>query len=488
MPMMRFPSSLDPWVNRSESVLLTDLYELTMLAGYFENKMTETPASFEYFFRNFPPDTGFAVFAGLDQLLDYFENLRFNASDIDYLADLDMFSRPFLEWLAQWRCTCDVWAAPEGTPVFPNEPILRVEGPLGEAQLLETFILNALNYPTLIATKAARVCMAAEGDPVMEFGLRRAQGPDGGLIGSRSAYIGGCAGTSNCLAGKMFDIPVMGTHAHSWVMAFENELEAFRAYIRTYPGKSTLLVDTYDVLESGVPNAITAFKELRDTHPDVRASIRLDSGDLARQSKAAWQQLTEAGFENPMIVASNDLDELLIADIKRQGAKINAWGVGTHLITSRDCPALNGVYKLTAVKPDRAWTPRIKLSSNVTKLTNPGRKQVYRFFDAAGHPAADMLCDVNEPEPEAGPVTLFDQNQLLRRIRIPATSVKPLLVKVVDNGRVTADRPDVSAVRDHARQQIDSLHPEMTRLRNPDEYPVGLSQTLASIKRKLIES
>ncbi|HPQ40011.1 MAG TPA: nicotinate phosphoribosyltransferase [bacterium] len=485
--MASFPSPLDPWVKRTAAVLLTDLYELTMLAGYHAHGMSDTPASFEYFFRNFPRDTGFAVFAGLDQLLDYFDNLRFETSDIRYLEHLNLFSAPFLEWLKEWRCTCDVWAAPEGTLVFPNEPILRVEGPLGEAQLLETFILNALNYPTLIATKAARVCMAAEGDPVMEFGLRRAQGPDGGLIGSRAAYIGGCAGTSNCMAGKMFDIPVMGTHAHSWVMAFENELDAFRAYIRTYPGKSTLLVDTYDVLESGVPNAVKAFAELRTTHPDVRASIRIDSGDLAKLSKAAWQQLTDAGFENPMIVASNDLDELLIADIKRQGARINAWGVGTHLITSRDCPALNGVYKLTAVKPDNAWIPRIKLSSNITKLTNPGRKQVYRFLDRDGRPVADMLGDVNDPEPAPGTVTMHDQNQLLRRIHIRTASVKPLLVKAVEHGTVITDRPDVKAVRDHAQQQMATLHPEMTRLRNPDEYPVGLSPTLASIKRELIE-
>lgn len=486
--MTAFPSPLDPWVKRNAAVLLTDLYELTMLAGYHEHAMSDTPASFEYFFRNFPPDTGFGIFAGLDPLLDYFEHLQFEPSDIEYLKHLNLFSDSFLKWLENWRCTCDIWAAPEGTLVFPNEPILRVEGPLGEAQLLETFILNALNYPTLIATKAARVCIAADGDPVMEFGLRRAQGPDGGLIGSRAAYIGGCAGTSNCLAGKMFDIPVMGTHAHSWVMAFESELDAFRAYIETYPGKSTLLVDTYDVLQSGVPNAITAFSELRRRTPDVRASIRIDSGDLAKLSKAAWKQLTDAGFKNPMIVASNDLDELLIADIKRQGAKINAWGVGTHLITSRDCPALNGVYKLTAVKPDSEWIPRIKLSSNVTKLTNPGRKQVYRFFDRNGHPTADMLSDVNDPEPVADTTTMIDQTQLLRRIRVRACSVKPLLEKVVDDGHVIANRQHVESIRNHVRQQIQSLHPEMTRLRNPDEYRVGLSQTLASIKRELIES
>ncbi|MBN1297354.1 nicotinate phosphoribosyltransferase [bacterium] len=483
-----FPSPLDPWLHRRSAALLTDLYELTMMAGYQRENMTAMPVSFEFFFRDLPPDTGFAVFAGLEQLLDYIDNLRFEPSDIAYLRGLDLFPEPFLAWLRTWRCTCDIWAVPEGTLVFPDEPILRVEGPLGEAQLLETFILNALNYPTLIATKAARVCIAADGDPVMEFGLRRAQGPDGGLIGTRAAYIGGCAGTSNCLAGKMFGIPVMGTHAHSWVMAFTNELDAFRAYLRFYPCKSTLLVDTYDVLLSGVPHAITAFQELRRDYPDIRASIRIDSGDLAKLSKAAWNQLNDAGFDNPMIVASNDLDELLIADIKHQGAKINAWGVGTHLITSRDCPALNGVYKLTAMNPSGSWIPRIKLSSNITKLTNPGRKQVFRFFDRDGHPVADRISDVDDPPPLPDAATMFDQNQLLRRIRVRAKTVHPLLTRVVAGGHVVSDRPAVDIIRRFANQQIHSLHPEMTRLRNPDTYPVGLSATLAAMKRSMIES
>lgn len=480
-------TGLSPWVKRENMFLLTDLYELTMMAGYLEEDMNNTHVSFEYFFRNLPKDTGFGIFAGLEQVLSFLDNLYVDQSDIDYLASLDIFPSSFLDWLSTWQCTCDAWSIPEGTLVYPNEPLFRIEGPLGQAQLLETFVLNALNYPTLIATKSARVCLAAEGDPVMEFGLRRAQGPDGGLIGSRSAYIGGCIGTSNCLAGKTYQIPVMGTHAHSWVMAFSSEIEAFRAYLKTYPGKSTLLVDTYDVLGSGVPNAIQAYKELRKLQPDVRASIRIDSGDLAKLSKGAWQQLTDAGFSDPMIIASNDLDELLIADIKRQGAKINAWGVGTHLITSGDDPALSGVYKLTAVQTEKGWEPKIKVSSNIGKLTNPGRKQLYRFFDIDNCPIADVLCLADETPPDADWTFVIDQTQLLLRRPIKPHSCKPLLQKVMENGKIITDQPSLRTIRDYTSKQIQSLRPEMTRLRNPDVYPVGLSNTMAKLKRQLIE-
>ncbi|MBC7293465.1 MAG: nicotinate phosphoribosyltransferase, partial [Thermoleophilia bacterium] len=317
------------WARREDLTLLTDFYQLTMMGGYWKTGRQDLVACFNYVFRALPPHNGFAVAAGLEQLLDLVENLRFNEQDLTYLAELGVFEDAFLDYLRDFRPRCNIAAVPEGTVVFPNEPLLQVEGPLIEAQLLETAILNALNYQTLIATKAARIRLACGDDTLVEFGLRRAQGPDGGLSGSRAAYIGGADSTSNVLAGKVFGIPITGTHAHSWVMSFPSELEAFRAYAACYPNP-ILLVDTYDTLTSGLPNAVTVFKELRAAGRPVRAAVRLDSGDLARLSKAAYRMFTEAGFADPLIVASNELDEDLIVDLKRQGAPINSWGVGTH--------------------------------------------------------------------------------------------------------------------------------------------------------------
>ncbi|HPK00614.1 MAG TPA: nicotinate phosphoribosyltransferase, partial [Candidatus Hydrogenedentes bacterium] len=360
-----------PWCQREGMALLTDLYELTMVAGFWKEQRANQRVCFEYFFRRLPPHAGFAVAAGLEPFLQYLENLHFSSDDLAYLRTLNLFDDAFLAYLRDFRPSLTVRAVPEGTLVFPYEPILQVEGSVLEAQFVETALLNTLNYQTLIATKAARICLAAEGEPVMEFGLRRAHGPDGGLSGSRAAYIGGCSSTSNLLAGKVYGIPVSGTHAHSWVMSFPSELEAFRAFARNYPDRCMLLVDTYDTLGSGVPNAITVFKELHAKGQMARPAIRLDSGDLAKLSKMAYRMMTEAGLKDPLIVASNDLDEDLIADLKRQGARINAWGVGTHLITSNDCPALSGVYKLVAVAQGEAWRPKIKISSNIEKATDP---------------------------------------------------------------------------------------------------------------------
>ena len=334
------------WARREDLALLTDYYQLTMMGGYWKSGRQDLTACFNYVFRDLPPHNGFAVFAGVEQLLELVEKLQFTEHDLTYLRSLGTFDEAFLDYLRAFKPRCSIQCVPEGTVVFPHEPLLQLEGPLIVAQLLETAILNSLNFQTLVATKAARIRLACGSDMLVEFGLRRAQGPDGGLSGSRAAYIGGADGTSNVLAGKLFGIPVRGTHAHSWVMSFEDELSAFRAYAAAYPDP-ILLVDTYDTLASGLPNALTVFKELRAQGRPVRAAVRLDSGDLSRLSKAAYKIFTEAGFENPMIVASNELNEDLIVDLKRQGAPINSWGVGTHLITSSDWPALGGGYKLT---------------------------------------------------------------------------------------------------------------------------------------------
>jgi nicotinate phosphoribosyltransferase len=475
-----------PWQSREGLALLTDFYELTMMAGYLSEGRADLQVSFEYFFRHLPPHNGFAVAAGLGPFLDYLEHLHFEDDDIDYLRTQEIFDDAFLSYLRQFKPRCTVRAIPEGTLVFPNEPIVQVEGSIFEAQLVESALLNMLNYQTLIATKSSRVNLAAEGDPVMEFGLRRAHGPDGALSGSRAAYIGGCTSTSNVLAGKIYGIPVSGTHAHSWVMSFSNELEAFRAFARRYPERCVLLVDTYDTIESGVPNAIQVFKELREQGIPVRTAIRLDSGDLAKLSKIAYRMMRDAGIENPTIVASNDLEEDLIADLKRQGAKINAWGVGTHLITSRDCPSLSGVYKLVAVREDGEWRPRMKISSNVSKATNPCRKMVVRYFDESDQPLGDVLYDANEPWEPGGVIRGRDDKQPHRIIRLRrATRAELLLHTVFENGK----RHEHEAVPEMRRRYLDQvrmLPDEYKRLRNPEIYRVLLSEKVGALKDDLM--
>ncbi|MBQ8857573.1 MAG: nicotinate phosphoribosyltransferase, partial [Lachnospiraceae bacterium] len=362
--------------------LLTDLYQLTMMQGYFKNKNNDTVV-FDAFYRTNPSGNGFAIAAGLEQVIDYLKNLRFSPEDIEYLRGLHIFDEDFLDYLVDFKFTGSVYAIPEGTVVFPKEPLLKVIAPIMEAQLIETAILNIVNHQSLIATKAARVVYAAKGDGVMEFGLRRAQGPDAGVYGARAAMIGGCVGTSNVLAGQMFDVPVLGTHAHSWIMSFPDEYTAFKKYAELYPNACTLLVDTYDTLKSGVPNAIRVFKEMREAGiPLTKYGIRLDSGDLAYLSKRARKMLDKAGFPDAVISASSDLDENLIDSLKAQGAEIRSWGVGTNLITSKDQPAFGDVYKLAAIKnADGTYTPKIKLSENTAKVTNPGNKTVYRIYD-----------------------------------------------------------------------------------------------------------
>lgn len=481
-------SPIQSWLEREGLALLTDLYELTMMAGYVREKRDEHEACFEYFFRNLPPHTGFAVAAGLESFLNYLDHLRFYPDDIVYLRSLGMFDEEFFRFLEGFRLRCTVRAVPEGTLVFPNEPLVQIKGPIFEAQLIETALCNMLNYQTLIATKAARVSLAAEGDPVMEFGLRRAHGPDGGLSGSRAAYIGGCTSTSNVLAGKAYDIPVAGTHAHSWVMSFDSELEAFKAFARIYPERCTLLVDTYDTLESGVPNAIRALLELREEGVHARPAIRLDSGDLAKLSKGAYDLMTKAGLDNPIIVASNDLDEDLIADLKRQGARINAWGVGTHLITARDQPYLGGVYKLTAVREGDTWLPRIKISSNYEKSTDPGCKRVVRYYDDKGHPLGDVLYQEEEANPCVGPISGRRRNEPHLEVRLRDTArAEDLLVTVFDRGRRVYETPPTSTIRQRAMAQIASLPDEYKRLRNPEIYRVILSERTGALKARMLE-
>lgn len=479
------------WFRREGLALLTDFYELTMMAGYLKEERATQEVSFDYFFRTLPPHAGFAIAAGLDPFLDYIEHLRFYPDDIAYLRSLGVFDDAFLDFLSKFEPRCTVKAVPEGTLIFPNEPVVQISGTIFEAQLLETALLNLFNYQTLIATKAARVCLAANGEPVMEFGLRRAHGPDGGLSGSRAAYIGGCTSTSNVLAGKVYGIPVAGTHAHSWVMSFPSELEAFRAFARNYPDRCVLLVDTYDTIGSGVPNAITVFQEMRASGLKVRPAIRLDSGDLAKLSKAAYKMMIEAGLEDPLIVASNDLDEDLIADLKRQGAKINAWGVGTHMITSRDCPSLNGVYKLVAVREEQKWTPRIKISSNPEKATDPGSKRPIRYFDADGHPVGDVMLLENEepPEPVAGVVSGRPRTHPHLAVRLQGVSRGvDLMQTVFEDGARKIARVPIQEVRRYALDQIAALPDEFKRLRNPEVYRVLLSETAGSLKEKMIEN
>ncbi len=470
--------------------LLTDLYELTMMQGYLKNPVQET-VIFDVFYRNNPCGNGFAIAAGLDQMIDYIKNLRFEKDDLDYLRSLEIFDDEFLSYLADFHFSGDIYAIPEGTVVFPREPLVKVIAPIMEAQLVETAILNIINHQSLIATKAARVVNAARGDGIMEFGLRRAQGPDAGTYGARAAVIGGCIGTSNVLTGKMFDVPVLGTHAHSWIMSFPDEYTAFKTYAELYPGACTLLVDTYDTLKSGVPNAIRVFKEMQETGKlSGRYGIRLDSGDLAYLSKEARKMLDAAGFEDAVIAASSDLDEYLIDSLKSQGAAITSWGVGTNLITSKDCPAFGGVYKLAAVKTgDGEFVPKIKLSENTEKITNPGNKTVYRIYEKTnGKLKADLISLVDDVFDESKDLVLFDPQATWKKTHLKGGTytMKELMVKVFDKGECIYQSPSVMEIREFCKKEQETLWDETRRLVNPHEVYVDLSDRLYAMKTKLL--
>ena len=479
-------------MNTQDLTLLTDLYELTMMQGYYYKQSQNETVVFDVFFRQNPCNNGYSICAGLDQVISYIKNLNFTYEDVDYLRGLGIFSEEFLHYLSGFHFSGDIYAIPEGTVVFPKEPLLKVIAPIMEAQLVETAILNIINHQSLIATKTSRIVFAANGSGIMEFGLRRAQGPDAGLYGARAAMIGGCVGTSNVLAGQLFDVPVMGTHAHSWIMSFEDEYTAFKTYADMYPDNCTLLVDTYDTLKSGVPNAIRVFQECKkEGHVLKKYGIRLDSGDLAYLSKEARKMLDAAGFPDATIVASNDLDEYLLHDLGLQGAKIDSWGVGTNLITSKDCPSFGGVYKLAAtMDKDGNFIPKIKISENTEKITNPGNKTIYRIYDkATGKIKADLICFVGETYNTDKDLLLFDPIETWKKTKLPGGSytMREILVPVFRNGECVYQSPSVKEIAQYCRQEKDTLWDETKRLFYPHEVHVDLSQSLYDVKKALLD-
>lgn len=481
-------------MNQRNLSLLTDLYELTMMQGYFKQKDANETVIFDAFYRSNPQGNGYSIAAGLEQVIEYVENLHFDQGDVDYLRTTGLFGEDFLDYLLHFRFSGDIYAIPEGTVVFPREPLVKVIAPIMEAQLIETALLNIINHQSLIATKTARIVYAAKGDGVMEFGLRRAQGPDAGIYGARAAMIAGCIGTSNVLAGQMFDVPIKGTHAHSWIMSFPDELTAFRTYAKLYPSACILLVDTYDTLKSGVPNAIQVFTEMREAGiPLTFYGIRLDSGDLAYLSKKAKDMLDEAGFGDAVISASNDLDEELINSLKIQGATINSWGVGTNLITSKDCPSFGGVYKLAAIqdKATGGFIPKIKLSENAEKITNPGDKTILRIYGKdTGKIIADLICLTHETYDPNHSLLLFDPLETWKKTHLAPGSytLRELLVPVFRQGECVYRSPKVMEIREYCRKELSTLWEESLRLVNPHETHVDLSNELWHMKNQLLDS
>lgn len=474
--------------------LLTDLYELTMMQGYFKEKDANETVIFDMFYRTNPHGNGFAICAGLEQVIQYVRDLHFDESDIAYLGSLGMFEEDFLDYLREFRFTGDIYGIPEGTIIFPREPIVKVIAPIMQAQLVETALLNIINHQSLIATKTERIVYSARGDGVMEFGLRRAQGPDAGVYGARAAMIAGCIATSNVLCGKLFQVPVRGTHAHSWIMSFPDELTAFQTYAKLYPTACILLVDTYDTLNSGLPNAIKVFTQMRKEGAAMTYyGIRLDSGDLAYLSKKAKKMLDLAGFGDAVISASNDLDENLINSLKMQGAAINSWGVGTNLITAKDCPSFGGVYKLSAVKDKTTgqFIPKIKLSENAEKITNPGNKTIQRIYDkATGKIIADLICLVGEEFDTSNSLLLFDPIETWKKTMLGPDSytLRELLVPIFLEGKCVYDSPKVMDIRAYCARELDTLWDESKRLINPHTVHVDLSNELWHMKNQLLDS
>ena len=468
--------------------LLCDFYEFTMSNGYFKNGFYRQNVYFDVFFRKVPDNGGFAVAAGLEQVIEYIKNLHFDDSDIEYLQSKGIFDDKFLDYLRNFKFSGDIYAVPEGTPVFPNEPIMTVKAPAIEAQLIETFVLLTLNHQTLIATKANRIVRAAQGRAVLEFGSRRAQGASGAVDGARAAYIGGCAGTACTLTDKLYEVPAGGTMAHSWIQMFDSEYDAFKVYCELYPDNPTLLVDTYNTLKSGVPNAIKVFKEVLLPKGKTEFSIRLDSGDISYLSKKARKMLDEAGLESCKIVASNSLDEYLIRDLMMQGAKIDVFGVGERLITSSSSPVFGGVYKLVAVENKGGEiVPKIKVSENTTKITNPHFKKVYRFYDnESGKALADELCVYDEVIDNYRPHTIFDQNATWKTKTLTDFTAKELLVPIFKNGECVYNSPSIKEIADYCRTQVGLLWDEVKRFENPHSYYVDLSKKLYEIKNILL--
>lgn len=468
--------------------MLTDFYELTMANGYFNNGLKDKVVYFDMFFRRIPDKAGFVIIAGLEQLINYIKSLYFTEKDIEYLRKKGFEDEEFLNYLRNFKFTGDIWAIPEGTPVFPNEPLITVRGKVIEVQLIETMLLLTINHQSLIATKANRIVRSAEGRTVMEFGSRRAQGYDGAIIGARAAYIGGCIGTACTISDRDFGIPALGTMAHSWIQLFEDEYEAFKAYAKTYPDNCSLLVDTYDVLKSGIPNAIKVFNEVVVPAGFRPKGIRLDSGDLAYLSKKARKMLNDAGFPDCKIIASNSLDEYIIKDLLSQGAEIDSFGVGENLITSKSEPVFGGVYKLVAVEENGEVMPRIKVSENIEKITNPCYKKVLRIYDKKTNKAiADLLTFPDEVIDETKPYELFDPIHTWKRKTIDNFYIKELQVPIFKSGECVYNSPDIETIKSYCKEQLDTLWDEVLRIENPHRYYVDLSEKLWETKDKLLK-
>ena len=464
--------------------MMTDLYQLTMMYGYYKHGMKDNIAVFDLFYRQNRDNCAYSVMAGTESAIEYINNLRFTDDDIEYLCSLNLFGEDFLEMLRGFRFTGSIYGMKEGTIVFPREPLLRVEAPIIEAQLVETSLLTLVNHQTLIATKANRVCYAANGGQVLEFGLRRAQGADAGIYGARAAMVGGCVATSNVIAGKWFDIPVKGTHAHSWVMSFPTELDAFRAYADVFPDSCMFLVDTYDTIRSGIPNAIKVFDELRAKGYEP-VGIRLDSGDLAYLSKKAREMLDDAGYENAKIFVSGDLDERVIYDLRTQGACIDVYGVGTKLITSSDQPALGGVYKMSCEIVDGVEIPKMKLSDNPAKTTLPGKKKVLRLYNKSHKAIADLIALDSEKIESGKELKLFHPEQTYKSMTVRDFTVRDLLVPLFIDGKQVYELPTLTEIQEYARSEMDTLWPESKRLLNPHEYKVDISDRLYDLRKRL---
>ncbi len=467
--------------------MLMDLYELTMANGIFTSDMRDTVTYFDMFFRRVPDEGGYAIMAGIEQLIEYIENLHFDDDDIEYLASLNLFSKDFLDWLADFRFTCDVWAVPEGTPIFPHEPIVTVRGPAMQAMIIETMLLLTINHQSLIATKANRIVRAADGRPVMEFGARRAQGTDAAYYGARAAIIGGCVGTSDVKTAKDFGVPASGTMAHSWVQLFDDEYTAFRTYAEKYPDSCMLLVDTYNVLNSGVPNAIKVFDEVLKPMGKRPKGVRIDSGDITYLSKKTRMMLDDAGYEDVGIVISNSLDEHIIRDILKQGACVSSFGVGERLITSKSEPVFGGVYKLVAMERDGEIIPKIKVSENVAKITNPCFKKVYRLFaNETGKAIADVITLAGEKIESSEEYEIFDPEHTWKRKKISDFTAVELQVPIFAKGKCVYKSPELTDIRKYCEQQLDTIWDEVKRFENPHKYYVDLSEKLWNAKYKLL--
>lgn len=466
--------------------MLFDYYEMTMANGYFERGIHDTIGYFDFYYRKNPDDAGFAIFSGLESIIDYLKDFHFSDDDIAFFRSKKIYSDAFLAYLKDLHFTCDVWCVPDGSVVFPGEPLITVRGPMAQTSLIETMLLLLVNHQSLIATKASRIVRAAQGRPVMEFGSRRAQGPDAATLGARAAYIGGCVGTADTLSDQRFGVPALGTMAHSWVQLFPTEYEAFKTYAEIYPTNATLLVDTYDTLSSGVPNAIRVFDDVLKPK-GIAGGIRLDSGDIAYLSKKARVMLDEAGHKDAKIVASNSLDEYRIEDILAQGAKIDSFGVGENLITSKSSPVFGGVYKLVGLENDGVFEPRIKISENVEKITTPGFKTFYRLYEKdTGKAIADVITMKNEKVDDSKPYEIFHPVYTWKRMRLEDYTAREMKVRIFDGGKCVYDLPSLNARRDYCAKELDTLWDEYKRFDNPHEYKVDLSLAVWDMKHDLL--